>query len=110
MVKQYKVLISANTQDSLDQIVDFVTEDKSYDAALKLERKLLEAIQSLKTFPNGYGQLKVKRKKSDHPYRFLPSEKYKIIYTVEEKPDAVVIVIELVHDSRSIATVDELLP
>lgn len=109
-MKQYKVLISANAQDSLDQIVEYVTEDKSYDAALKLERKLLEAIQSLKTFPEGYGELKVKRKKFDNPYRFLPKANYKIIYTVEEEPDAIVIVIELVHDSRSMTTVDKLLP
>ena len=110
MVKQYKVLISTNAQDSLDKIVEYVTEDKSYDAALKLQRKLLEAIQSLKTFPEGYGELRVERKKSDNPYRFLPKANYKIIYTVEEEPDAIVIVIELVHDSRSMTTVDELLP
>lgn len=110
MVKQYRVLISTNAKESLDGIVDYVTGDKSYDAALKLERKLLEAIQSLKTFPEGYGSLNIKRKKSDNPYRFLPCANYKIIYTVEEGPDAIVIIIELVHDSRSGATVDELLP
>lgn len=107
MVKQYKVLISANAKDSLDQIVDYVTENKSLDAALKVERKLLEAVQSLKTFPEGYGLLKVKRKKYINPYRFLPAEGYKIIYTVEENPTAIVIVIELIHDSRGMETVDE---
>lgn len=110
MVKQYRVLISVNAQDSLDRIVEYVTEEQSFDAALKLERKLLEAIQTLKTFPGGYGQLKVNRKKSDNPYRFLPSAGYKIIYTVEEVPQAMVIVIELIHDSRAMSTVDELLP
>ena len=110
MVKQYKVLISTNAQDSLDQIVEYVTEASSYDAALHLERKLLEAIQSLKTFPNGYGRLKVERKKSANPYRFLPKENYKIIYTVEEEPTAIVIVIMLIHDSRATATVEDLLP
>lgn len=109
-MKQYKVLLSASAQASLDQIVEYLTEHKSYGAALELERKLLEAIQSLKTFPEGYGELKVRRKKSRHPYRFLSKANYKIIYTVEEEPDALVIVIELVHDSRSMATVNELLP
>ncbi|OAV43415.1 hypothetical protein A3850_002390 [Lewinella sp. 4G2] len=75
-----------------------------------MERKLLLAIQSLKTFPDGYGQLRIKRKKSDNPYRFLPESSYKIIYTVEETPNPVVIIIELVHDSQSMKGVEKILP
>jgi plasmid stabilization system protein ParE len=110
MVKQYQVRLSAQAQASLQHIVDYLTEKSSLQSALKMERKLLLAIQSLKTFPGGYGELKIKRKKNDNPYRFLPESSYKIIYTVEEVPDAVVIVIELVHDSRSMKRVDKMLP
>ena len=110
MVKQYKVLISAQAQASLNRIVEFLTEEASAQVALNMERKLLEAIQSLKTFPNGYGQLPIKRKKSGNPYRFVPKEGYKIIFTVEEMPHAAVIVIELVHDSRSMKRVEQMLP
>jgi plasmid stabilization system protein ParE len=85
-------------------------EEASAQVALNMERKLLEAIQSLKTFPNGYGQLPFKRKKSNKPYRFMPKEGYKIIFTVEESPNAAVIVIELVHDSRSMKLVEKILP
>lgn len=108
MVKQYRVLISTQAQDSLDHIVDYLTESRSLTTALKVERKLLEAIQSRKTFPEGYGWLKIKRKKSKNPYRFLPTGVYKIIYTVEEEPDDAVIVIELVHDRRSMERVEKM--
>ena len=102
--------LSAQAQASLQHIFDYITEDQSLQRALAVEQKLLLAIQSLKTFPGGYGKLKIKRKKSDNPYRFLPASSYKIIYTVEEVPDAVVIVIELVHDSRSMKRVEKMLP
>jgi plasmid stabilization system protein ParE len=110
VVKQYKVLISAEAQASLQHIVDYLTENSSLQVALKMEQELLEAIQSLKTFPEGYGELPINRKKGGNPYRFLPKAKYKIIFTVEEEPDAQVIVIELIHDRRSMTTVDKLLP
>lgn len=110
MVKQYQVLLSTQAQASLQHIVDYLTEEASLQRALDVERKLLLSIQSLKTFPGGYGKLKIKRKKNDNPYRFLPESSYKIIYTVEEVPDAVVIIIELVHDSRSMKRVDKMLP
>ncbi len=110
MVKQYKVFISTQAQTSLNHIVDYLTENASLQKALKTERKLLEDIQALKTFPEGHSPLRIKRKKSENPYRFFPSEKYKIIYTVEEEPDAIVIIIELVHDSRSMERVDNMLP
>ena len=110
MVKQYQVRLSVQAQESLQHIFDYIADDQSLERALQVEKKLLTAIQSLKTFPEGYGELKIKRKKSDNPYRFLPESSYKIIYTVEEVPDAVVIVIELVHDSRSMTRVDKMLP
>ena len=110
MVKQYRVLISTEAQDNLTYIVDYLTEKYSLQAALNKERKLLEAIQSLKTFPEGYSQLRIKRKKSSNPYRFLPIDGYKIIYTVEEEPDTIVIVIKLVHDKMSMKNLEKLLP
>lgn len=110
MAKKYRVLISAQAQNSLNYIVNYLTEEYSLQTALKKERKLLEAIQSLKVIPNGHSRLQIKRKKNDKPYRFLPTEGYKIIYTVEEEPDDIVIVIELVHDSRSMKRVERILP
>lgn len=110
MVKQYRVLVSKQAQDSLNHIFDYLTQEYSLQTAVNKERKLLEAIQSLKKIPNAHSRLRIKRKKSDNPYRFLPVEGYKVIYTVEEEPDAMVIVIELVHDSRSMKRLEEALP
>ena len=110
MVKQYKVRLSTQARTSLQHIVDYLTEEASLQSALQVERRLLLAMQSLKTFPKGYGQLNIERKQSDNPYRFLAESSYKIIYTVEEQPDAVVIIIELVHDSRSMSRVEKMLP
>lgn len=110
MVKQYKVVMSTNAQESLDHIVDYLTKDASLETALRVERRLLEAIRLLKTIPNGHSPLRIKRKKSENPYRFFPSEGYKIIYSVEEEPDALVIIIELVHDSRSMKRLEKMLP
>ena len=75
-----------------------------------MERKLLLAIQSLKTFPERHGKLQIERKARQNPYRFLPSEGCKIIYTVEEEPSAMGIIIELIHDSRAMQTVEEIVP
>lgn len=110
MVKQYKVLVSNAAQASLNHIFGHLTDEYSLQTAINKERKLLEAIQSLKKIPNGHSRLRIKRKKSDNPYRFFPVEHYKIIYTVEEEPDAIVIVIELVHDNMSMKRLGKFLP
>ena len=110
MVKQYRVLISTEAQNSLTYIVDYLIEKHSLQTGLKKERQLLEAIQTLKTFPQGHSQHRIKRKKRTNPYRFLPIENYKIIYTVEEEPDAIVIVIQLIHDNMSMKNLEKILP
>ena len=110
MVKQYRVLVSNQAQESLNHIFNYLTKEYSLQTAVNKERFLLEAIQSLKKIPNGHSQLRIKRKKSDNPYRFLPVAGYKIIYTVEEEPDTIVIVIELVHDRMSMKRLEKVLP
>jgi plasmid stabilization system protein ParE len=110
VVKHYKVLVSSDAQASLNYIFDHLTDEYSLQTAIKKERKLLEAIQSLKRIPIGHSQLRIKRKKSENPYRFMPVEHYKIIYTVEEEPDAIVIIIELIHDNMSMKRLEKLLP
>lgn len=49
---------------------------------MKMERCLLEKIQTLNQLPDRGAPLKLKRKRSNNPYRFILEKRYKIIYTV----------------------------
>lgn len=106
MVKQYTVRISQRAQDSLDRIVEYLSETQSFSVAYNVERQLLEAAQTLKTFPQGYGKLKTNIQELNERYRFLSCKKYKIIYAIEEEPLSLVIVVDLIHDSMSTQSVE----
>lgn len=97
MVKKYQVIISGRAQRSLNRIVNYISESSSPEAAVKIEKGLLEAALNLTTLPYRYPVLS--RTKTGKTYRFIPLWSYKIIFTIEESENDV-IVIEIFHSSQ----------
>ena len=107
MVKKYQVVISGRAQRSLNRISNYIAETASDEAAVKVEKGLLEAALNLTTLPNRHPILH--RTKKGTIYRYVPKWSYKIIFTVEEG-ESNVIVIEMFHSSQDPAQVEESLP
>lgn len=97
MVKNYQVIISGRATRSLKRIFNYIYQTASEKAALRMEKGLLEAISNLTTFPHSHPVLQISKK--NITYRYLLKWSYKIIFTIrEEKED--VIIIELFHSKQ----------
>lgn len=105
MVKKYQVVISGRAQRSLNWIVNYLIETASDEAAIKIEKELLEAALNLTHLPNRHPILH--RTKKGTIYRYVPKWSYKIIFTVDEG-NSNVIVIEMFHGSQDPKRLEEL--
>lgn len=106
MVKKYQVVISSQAQKSLDHIVDYIADNASDETAKKVEKGLLEAALNLTKFPHRHPILH--RAKKGTVYRYVLKWSYKIIFTVEEADDNV-IVIEMFHSSQDPKKLEDIL-
>ena len=108
MVKTYKVVFTEEAMETLQNIVGYIRRSESESRAKHVEKELLKAARTLVSLPNRNPILAT----SDDTgivYRFLSKWQYKIIYTVEEKKDRV-IVIRVFHDKQNPEQLEELLP
>jgi plasmid stabilization system protein ParE len=107
MVKKYRVVVSQEARESLRSITDYVRRRESDSRARYVRDELLKAVDRLVTLPNSHPELRVS--KTNITYRYLSKWKYKIIFTVQEDKDRVVVV-RLYHDRQSMKKLEELLP
>ncbi|MCP4267627.1 MAG: type II toxin-antitoxin system RelE/ParE family toxin [Candidatus Brocadiaceae bacterium] len=105
MVKKYQVVISGRAQRSLNRITNYIAENASDIAAIKVEKGLLEAALNLSSLPDRHPILH--RAMKGTIYRYIPKWSFKIIFTVEES-NSNVIVIEIFHSSQDPHRLEEL--
>lgn len=87
--KRYKVHWSFRANEDLADIYEYIEED-SPEAADKVIDTLLDLGNSLSSFPQRFSR---EWSLEDAPlvFRFIPKWNYKIIYTVREEDDQVII-------------------
>ncbi len=104
-MKTYQVILSGRANRSFKRISRYIIQHDSEEKALHVEAGLLEAIEKLTTFPHSHPILQVSKK--NITYRYLLQWSYKIIFTIREDKDDVV-VIELFHSKQDPEKLKEL--
>ncbi len=81
--KKYKVIAFPNVYDEIKAIEDYISVDSPANA-IKVRKRILKTIKSLKTFPFRYHQ-DYFRSSSDENYRLVHLWSYNIHYKIEDK-------------------------
>lgn len=80
-MKKYKIIWSPEFKIELTRIVDYMYFTlKEPQIARKFYRKILETLNTLRFFPEGYPKLYLR----NQIYRKLPINKYLVIYEVDK--------------------------
>lgn len=95
MKKYYRVIIPPTAKESLRDIIEYIKRD-SPSAAIKVRKKLIETVKSLKELPKRYSS-EVYLKDKPGNYRSVTQWHYKIIYKVL---DDEVLILRFMHTSR----------
>ena len=82
-------------------------EKNRTSALITLEQSYSKLLDRLETLPNSHPILRVS--KTNITYRYLSKWQYKIIFTVKQAKDKV-IVVRLFHDKQDLEKLEELLP
>lgn len=91
MAVTYQVVITPDAQACIREIIDYVLDNGSVEAANKVSRAINDKIQSLKTFPEKHDIVPDISKRSV-TYRRVMAMSYRIVYTVQKDKVRVVVV------------------
>ncbi len=99
MAERYEVVITSRAEQSLEQIVLYLEEEVSYEAAQRVRDELLKAMNKLENYPESNG---IVQEISDEEvtYRRVIKWSYRIIYTIEEAVK-IVFVLDVDHVRRN---------
>ena len=99
MASTYQVVITADANAGIQEIVDYLETTISLEAADKVRKGLIETIKSLSTMPN---RNTIVKEISDQQivFRRIMKWSYRIVYTVQEDKIRVVVV-DVDHGKRS---------
>lgn len=97
MAVQYKVVITPDAQQAIQEITDYLLENHSVETAIKVTDQIAKMIDSLKTFPEGHDKAENLNKRGTI-YRRLMAGSYRIIYAVNK--DRIEVIIVDVHYGR----------
>jgi len=90
-----KILYTEEAERNICEIFDYIACD-SYDNAAAVRKRMKEAVDRLKDFPDS-GVFPKHKKLKARGYRMLISDNYLVFYKCE---DDIVIIIAVVHGSR----------
>jgi len=99
MAIQYKVVITPDAQQAIQEITDYLLENYSLETAIKVTDQIADMIDSLKTFPESHDKADNLSKKGVI-YKRLMAGSYRIVYTVK-KDKIEVVVVDVHYGSRS---------
>lgn len=80
-VPQYQVIASERFSGDVQAATRFLTI-VSTDAAVALEKKLREVVESLQTFPMRFERLQTKVLSKEHLYRGVIENRYLLIFSI----------------------------
>jgi len=87
MPDQYRVILSGEALENLEQIFDYISKDSVANAAKVVDRLIREA-ESLEIFPHRYA-VDQRGRKLPFEVRLMPVPPYRVIYRIIESPRAV---------------------
>ena len=99
MALRYKVIITPDAQQCIQDITGYLAENVSLETATKVNQAIIDSINSLKTFPERNDVAKNISKRSTI-YRRVMAMSYRIVYTVN-KDEVQVIVVDVDYGPRS---------
>lgn len=100
MAGTYQVIITAPAEQDLEDILNYLLEEASYQKAVSAQKAILDAIYSLTEMPTANGFVKELIGYTNNVYRRVIAKKtYKIIYQIEEQQKEV-FVIRIMHVKR----------
>lgn len=106
MDNTYQVVISPRAEASLEKILTYLIENVSTQTAQKVRRKLLEKIFSLGKMPTANPVAHGIISKKNITYRRILAMSYRIVYTIEED-DQQVLVVEIHHTKQNPKTINK---
>ena len=89
MPASYRLILSPEAAADLQALYDYISLDSPQNAATMV-RRLLDAIESLETFPHR-NVARHQSRKIEHPVRSLPVRPYVIYFRVLDDRQAVII-------------------
>lgn len=99
---KYEVFVTAAAERDMEEIYDFLAENRSLDDAEYVRAKLLEVVERLEQFPN----------RGTHPddlvelgttaFREIFFKPYRVIYRIMDKRVYIYVVTEGRHDVRTL--------
>jgi addiction module RelE/StbE family toxin len=97
MPDRYRVIVSPQALDDLEQILDYVARDSPSNAVRVINRLLLE-LDSLEMFPGRYSEAKT-TEAAHGELRSMPSPPFRILYQILQQ-QRVVRVVSVEHGAR----------
>ena len=107
MVKQYQVVFTLEARQTLRKVTDYIRRTDSDVRAKYVRKGLLKSTRHLINLPNSHPVL-LTSSRTNITYRFLPKWQFKIIFTVEEDINRVIIN-RIFHDKQSPDQLEDLL-
>lgn len=105
-MKKYTVVISQEARQNLKEITDYIRRTDSDSSAKYVRTEVLKLARSLVNLPDRYPTFATS-KDTGIIYRYIPNKyKVKIIYSVENE-DEQVIVVRIYHDRQRLETIKE---
>jgi len=98
MAERYEVIITNEAEESLEQIIQYIEKEVSYQTANRVRLALLQAIEKLEYHPESNG---IVQEISDETvtFRRVLVWAYRIIYTIEDSVK-IVFVLDVDHTNR----------
>ena len=96
MAGTYQVIVTPAARHDLAEILEYVAENQSDGRAAKVQDEILEVIDRLAEMPTAHAPVQETYELVGDAFRRIVADQYRIIFTVEESPQAV-FVIRIMH-------------
>lgn len=99
MAVTFTVEITELAEQDLEDALEYIADNSSYESAKKALRKILDAIYKLEKMPSAYSRVQEIIGFGRHEYRQIIAAKHRIMFTVEEV-NTTVYVVRIIHVKR----------
>lgn len=99
MAGTFKVEITEPAEKDLENILEYIVSEHSYERAQKVLQKILDAIYRLEKMPMAKGLVREVVGLGQNEYRQIVAAKHRIMFTIEE-PKKKVFVVRILHVKR----------
>jgi toxin ParE1/3/4 len=103
-VTAYGVVIDANAERDLDDIVTYIEEHDSADRAIDVAASIEQAIAGLSTFPKRGSHPKELLEYGNTDFREVYFKPYRILYRVVQRPVVVMLIADGRRDMHALLT------